>query len=267
MVELTATLKQHHGEVRDSLSALRGFVGLLSAQHISPAQIDKALTDIRPSCDQLQAAGENLVRLLERHFGDGATGELLANLDEVCTTLGEALLPTSRVKASRRLSLERTLQPLVVQLEAVAAALDVLIEALVARPVTTDVDSLFALEHFNDPSLPDGSHTVDTSITLDNSHRELRAKPRVAALVLAMSVAFVAGERRAAACTIHVSRTARGELSIEVDPNSNPGQTQPLRVPTLIAGSEACCRTAASSCGAQISWQPNPRRAVLIWPG
>lgn len=267
MAELSATLKQHHGEVRDALSALLGFVGLLSAPHVSPAQLDKALTDVRPSCGHLLTASERLVQLLEGHFGAGATGGLLHDVQGDCATLNEALRPQGKVKASRRLALERTLQPVAMRLEAAVVAFDLLIEAVVALPVATDIESLFALEHFADPPLPDGGKRVQASISIDDSHRELRAKPRVAALVLAQSVAFVADSQAGGGCAIHVSRTPEGQLSIEVDPASDPPNAQALAVPPLIGSSEACCRTAASSCGAQISWQANPRRAVLLWPG
>jgi hypothetical protein len=264
-----ASLKQAHGEVRDALGVIKGFATLLRSSKVSPRDIEGALDDVEAGCTRLVHHARQCVALLEARLGAGCTGDLLQTIAARCTALQGKAHTAHPMNAARRIDLEHATQSVLTDLESCQTLIELMKEAAIADPISVDLTSLLSPGRGSEPDLHPTKRTVLASVVVDLRQHEFLVKPRVATLVLAYSAAFVTGEKHNR-CAIRIVDSPKGGFSITIE---RLGQTIAdvsyreieIAVPRVLSASEICCKTAARTCIAEVSWQQDPKRAVLTW--
>jgi hypothetical protein len=265
MADTRAGLEEAHGQVRDSLAAIKGFVTLLGSRRVSPRNLASSLPDVEGSCGRLMTSAQQAVPLLEEGLGTGATGTLLGTLLAGCQTLHAALQAAKPINAARRIELERIAQAVLPDLDASLVSFELLKEALLGDATMINVTSLLSQGISSDAILRDGERSVRATMVVSLEQPEIKVKPKVAALVLASSVSYVS-QGGQGLCCVEVSSTVNPGFLIRVTREQRPGIEIQVAIPHLTEASEQCCKTAARSCGAELAWWDNPKRALVSWP-
>jgi len=262
-------LAQAHGEMRDALGAITGFSTLLRSPKVGPRTLEGALDDVLHGCGRLDVATQRCVALIEASLGASTTGDLLQVALARSALLQAKATRARPMNAARRIDLEQTMLTTVPDLEACLMLIDLLKEATTSNAISVDLTSLLNPGRGSDPDLQPTKRTVLAQVNVELSQHEFQLKPRVAALVIATSVAFVTQDKHSRCC-IQITDAAKGGFQISIarrsaTPIDPPGREIEITVPRILSASESCCKTAARSSVAEVTWDHNLHQALLSW--
>ncbi|HEY2407313.1 MAG TPA: hypothetical protein VGI10_14985 [Polyangiaceae bacterium] len=255
-------LAEPRGKLREGLSALRNFGELSRSLRVGPKALTSVLPLVAGGCAPLREAVLTLLAAVAPAFSEaganlGLADPLTSRIDrlerELSTAAGRPL------SARARLSLEQHASELSRELERVRGLLELLIEALSARPLRAFVAELVK-QSVQTLEQRAGQSRIELVVPAPDFEATLR--PRVVSALLITAVELVA---RQVAAPLRVELAAQDNgfsVLVRADPPKRAAADDDTSHSTLL-----CMRSALELSSGELSWRPENASLLLEFFG